>query len=804
MSARQVVGTVKLDPARTLAPLLYGPDNRPVDVDPWNGRVPGPGQPLPPAYPAPAQPRAWYPYTGYNIAYTPRSEFGGELAPFKVLRDIVGLCSVVGAVLNNVKQEILGFSWDIVAKDGNSDSETSAISAAKDAFRRPDGWNDFPSWLSTVLDDILTIDALTLYRHRAEDGTPMRLRVLDGATIKPIVDYLGEAPDPPVTAYQQIIMGRVESEFTAPFHDADPRQPDGEQKHELIYAPFWPNTYTPYGSGPVERALFTINVIMRMDQHDLSYWTDGNISDLYWKCPPTWTPEQIEQAQSLLDQLLAGNPAARSKMRLMGGGQGTGLEDPRGKTGMNVDYAEMMYSLIAYHFGTSAQPLRKQMNRATAQQADVAETDSGTKPMKKRLAAILTGEIEEFWGFKGIEFKFTDEKIVDEKMNTDRDIALLNAGAIPGSYVLQDLGMTALTPDQEQEIEDSKPAPPPPFQAEPGKAKPIGAPGATDGLEPNANAVTDDLKRWRRCALKDLETGRHRQFKTRVLAPALVRALTEWLDHASTAEDVRWGFTALTRSRKPLLTARRRIRLEKKFRRVFRDHFNEARRARVATLAVEALQTGRVARADRPTDDDLDDALSWKTLARDVEDPLNAAYSEGASVATDAGGVDETFGITDEDALEYAQARSAELVGMKRGAGGTLHDNPNAKWSVAQTVRDEIRAKVATAIKDGWSDQRLRDEIEGDAIWTARAEMIARTETAIAVNRGALKTYDNADVDHVIVLDGPGCLEDGHEDGEAGVNGEEWTLERAEEYPVGHPHCRRDFAPVINAQEEAA
>ncbi len=800
----------KLQPS--LAPVLYGYDGRALTPgDPFEGRSPGPGRPLPAALPPGSEPRAWLPWLGYNLTYVPRSEFGDRLTPFQILRQIPSLCSVVGACLNNVKMELLGFSWDVKAKEGTSQEQTSAISAAKEWLRRPDGEDDFTTWLSAAIDEVLTTDALAMYRHRTKAGDPLALRLIDGASIKPLTDYLGETPAPPAAAYQQIYMGRVESEFTRSWHNVDARQPDGEEKHELIYAPFWPNTYLPYGMGPIERGLMTINLIMRRDGHMLAFYTDGSISDMFWKCPPTWTPEQIQNAQDILDQLLGGNIALRSKLRLMGGGEGTGLENPRSKESYSPEYDEWLAGLIAYHFGTSSQPLRKQMNRATAVQADAAETDSGTKPMKKRLASLLTTEFEEFFGWKDIEFLFTDEKATDEKLKLDKNVAYLGK-VMTRDEVRKAEGLPDLTPEQEAELEgdpEIDEAPPPPGSpgaagvAKPKPGSPL--PGQKDGVvEEQVRAAAADLKRWRKVALKDVAAGRvRRRFETTAIPVGLRTALTEWLDHACSAEDVLWGFRALTRSRRPILTARKRIRLERKLRRVVKDHLN-ARAGKVARLAVEALQGGRVERSEKPSDQQLNDAFDWRVLAKELRAPLEDAYQEGGMLAEDAGGLEEAFGITDEDARAYAEQRAAELVGMKRHADGSLHDNPNARWSVAQTVRDEVRTKVSTAIKEGWSDKRLADELEGPSMWEARAEMVARTETAIAVNRGALATYDGANVESVTVLDGPGCLEDGHDDSEAGVNGEIWSLERAAEFPVGHPHCRRDFAPVISTAEEAA
>ena len=197
--------------------------------------------------------------------------------------------------------------------------------------------------------------------------------------------------------------------------------------------------------------------------------------------------------------------------------------------------------------------------------------------------------------------------------------------------------------------------------------------------------------------------------------------------------------------------------------------------------------------------------MEWKVFADDVAPHLATSFAEGGELAgkqiADEG---IAFGLLDEAATAYAEERAAELVGMRRLKDGSLVKNQNAEWSITKKVRERIHETVTTAVKEGWTGKQLADELESGAIWDARADAIARTEVAIAVNQGAAETYRAAGVETGTVLDGPGCLEDGHDDSQRGVNGETWTLDKFNQHPVGHPNCRRDFAPDVPAAEEAA
>jgi len=181
-----------------------------------------------------------------------------------------------------------------------------------------------------------------------------------------------------------------------------------------------------------------------------------------------------------------------------------------------------------------------------------------------------------------------------------------------------------------------------------------------------------------------------------------------------------------------------------------------------------------------------------------MQDALADAYLDGAAVAQDLAGLDAPFDLTDEQAIEYARRRAAELIGKRILDDGSIVNNPNRKWAVSDTVREQIREKVRTALAEGWAEKQLQEAIEDGPIWDTRSDAIARTEVAFAINRGAADSYEEAGVEKVKILDGPGCLQDGHDDTQRGVSGEVWTLEEWEEYPVAHPNCRRDAVPIVD------
>lgn len=116
---------------------------------------------------------------------------------------------------------------------------------------------------------------------------------------------------------------------------------------------------------------------------------------------------------------------------------------------------------------------------------------------------------------------------------------------------------------------------------------------------------------------------------------------------------------------------------------------------------------------------------------------------------------------------------------------------------VAETTKDDVRRLVGQQAENGWSTDELADRILelGEIKSLSRAVTISRTETGTGYNLGSVAAYREAGVTHVDVLDG--------DDDEpcASANGSRWTLEEAEESPLGHPNCTRAFQPVVESED---
>jgi SPP1 gp7 family putative phage head morphogenesis protein len=100
--------------------------------------------------------------------------------------------------------------------------------------------------------------------------------------------------------------------------------------------------------------------------------------------------------------------------------------------------------------------------------------------------------------------------------------------------------------------------------------------------------------------------------------------------------------------------------------------------------------------------------------------------------------LDELLDQVNLEGVAWAQEHAAELVGMRRLPDGMLIENPNGKWAIDETTREQLRDLVNAGYEEGISNDELADRISDSLAFSdSRAEMIARTETAFADVKGS-------------------------------------------------------------------
>ena len=320
----------------------YG-NNTPLPRNPWLAMVPfGPGLPITPGAINPLRedgrpdPRRYEYQVAQNINITET-----RFTPFKTLRASADQIDILRRCVEVIKSKIIGLEFDIVLGQDAAEKISAesgidhirAMAQARQNFNKeidrvrtfwenPDRANGltFADWLNISLEEILVIDAWAVWPQRTVGGELYGLQILDGSTIKPLLDDRGMRPIAPAPAFQQILYGFPRSEFTA--NDDDPNA-DGEfTSDDLAYMVKNRRTTSVYGLSPVERALPLADIYLRRQQWLRAEYTDGVLPELMFETDATWgtNPDLIRAYENILNDDLAGQTEQRKRARLLPAG----------------------------------------------------------------------------------------------------------------------------------------------------------------------------------------------------------------------------------------------------------------------------------------------------------------------------------------------------------------------------------------------------------------------------------------------------------------------------------------------------
>jgi hypothetical protein len=262
-----------------------------------------------------------------------------RLVPFKTLRAAADQIDILRRCIEVRKAKLTGLEWDIVLTDSASErisaesggSHLRAMADARDKFapeiarmrkfwETPDPANGlgFTDWLSMAIEEMDVLDALAVWPQATVGGDIRGFQILDGSTIKPLIDDRGMRPDPSVgPAFQQILYGFPRSEFTATIDD---EAADGEfSSDEIAYLVRNRRANTVYGYSPTERALPMADIYLRRQQWLRAEFTDGVMPKTFLELPESanLTPEQIRAYENIFNDDLAGQTEQRNRMRFL-------------------------------------------------------------------------------------------------------------------------------------------------------------------------------------------------------------------------------------------------------------------------------------------------------------------------------------------------------------------------------------------------------------------------------------------------------------------------------------------------------
>jgi hypothetical protein len=234
----------------------------------------------------------------------------------------------------------------------------SEISRISDWLATPDRGNDYDweQWASQLMENRLVYDATVVYPRRTLGGDVFSFEVLDGSTIKPLLDERGGRPLPPAPFAQQILWGFPRGEFVADTVDVDgvTMVPNPFTTDQLLYERTEIRPKTPYGMSDTEIALIDGILWMRRMDWLLKEYTEGATGNLLeTDLSISWDVTQWEDHVTSLNDKLSGDAAARLRWSLLPPGVKAVLP-PEVAERYKPDMDLFLVKLVAGDFGLPA------------------------------------------------------------------------------------------------------------------------------------------------------------------------------------------------------------------------------------------------------------------------------------------------------------------------------------------------------------------------------------------------------------------------------------------------------------------
>lgn len=480
--------------------------------------------------------------------------------PYDVLRRFSVQHEVTRAAINYRKRQISRLDWDIVtAEHDQTDLNETEVAAAKAFFKGVGGaGNKYRKFLARITEDLLVLDAVSLYKQPTQGGKLYTLLPIDPTTIRLVVDQTGGTPLPPEVAYKQVIRGQVVAEYTT---------------DEMLYDMMNPRTNSPYGLAPLETLMIVVSSSLKAALWNLGYLTEGNIPEGFFGVPKEWTPQMIADFQENWDAVMAGDEAATSKLKFVpeGSYQPSRKQSDMAWESFNDWLMKITCALFDVHpneIGFS--PKSGLGGKGMAEQANKTSDEKGLEPLAQFFEELFTDVIQNDLGFTDLAFHFTGlDQDTDAKLEAEVNQILIASGQRTINEIRTDAGLekdpspqadklmiTSGTPtflESQEEIDagkemaaniaagkgaDGKGTPNDGNEPDQGQD---GA-GASDGTDDTQKmvALVTEFRKFRKMAVARKKAGKtFRPFESDILPEAVTVEMNNRVEKAKDADEIR-------------------------------------------------------------------------------------------------------------------------------------------------------------------------------------------------------------------------------------------------------------------------
>lgn len=771
----------------------------------YNGALFSPGAPPVPVDPQPL--RVFDFNVGQNLQYTPRSiePFG-----FAALRSFSNV-ELVRLAVETRKDQIENLDWQVrPVGDKRRRSflqDDPRIAALHKLFRKPDGATPFGSWLRKLLDDLLVLDAPTVERRRNGLGEIVALDVVDGSTIKLLIDETGRIPLDPLPAYQQVIKGRIWANLTT---------------EDLIYSPRNVRPGHIYGFGPVEQIIVTINTLIQRQASQLSYFTAGNVPQGIINAPAGWGADQLKAFQTWFDSILEGNVASKRKL----------IWTPEGakyqaftESPIKDEFDEWLARIVCYAFSLPPTAFIRQMNRSTSESDQSRSHDEGLAPLKLWVKRLMDGIIQDDFGYEELEFAFLSSESMDPAVRSEVHDRMLRNGSMTLDESREGNGRDPYpdgigarpklyTPggiiDLEAALKQAEAAPALKQEADiaANAARAAGpAPPPAQKITKQAEETPADIPFDRpvtRKAVSKIKAILTAMFGSQ--AASVAEQVADMLPGDATDAQVAaaggavlgvsvmiGGVAVTPPAHIDPLTVGNAVPVA---------DASPVTVAEAAAASAEAQAEADAVAAQIAAAVDLGPMTDAVAAVADALAPVAAESASSAFAQIGVDTVDELMNRVNVRAVKQASERAAEMVGMLRLKDGSLVVNPKAEMAISDSTREMIRRIIADGLAENIGTPAIAERLKtATAFSPERAELIAYTEVSRANSQAALDSYQEAAAVGVKIkkrwLLGPNPCVVCRANAAQGAIDLDLPFESGDTAPPAHPNCVCAVSPDV-------
>jgi len=473
---------------------------------------------------------------------------------FQVLRDFANYYPILRSCVNYRKRQILQLDWDITTREVVSDKKVKEQykkdgEDLKKYLRYPcgDKTMTFRDFLNKVLEDLLVLDAVAIYRRKNRKGGLYGFLPIDATTIEIVLNEDGTTPVPPTEAYLQKINGQVTTKLTT---------------DDLIYRKLNSRTNTPYGLSPVESLIITVTTALKLSSFHLAFLIEGNVPEGFVELPKDIAsdPKQLTLWQEAWDAMFSGDPRFQRKIKFLP--EGMKWNPIRKEEDMEFErFEKWLLQCTCSMMEVAPQAIGFQFERgkgATESEWEIGK-ERGLFPTALFLKELLDLIIQEDLGQEHLQFVWTNINPTNKQEEANVFKALVNTGAVSvdewrlgeglepiglSNYIMTPVG-PIMVKDFVESSEAGKPLLPYNYQQTPPGTTTAPVVPPTGGevkqkLESfNRTEVVDELKRWKKTAINDLKQGKSfRDFKTDILDLRTQGIIKNGLKNISSREEL--------------------------------------------------------------------------------------------------------------------------------------------------------------------------------------------------------------------------------------------------------------------------